>query len=64
MSSIPFYVINTFSVFRVCIKRTLRELHFAYGKAKENKKKVVIVNIDNCKMTDEFSFNVWPYRYN
>lgn len=34
----------------------LRELHFAYGKAKENKKKVVIVNIDNCKKTDEFSF--------
>lgn len=34
----------------------LRELHFAYSKAKEDKKKVVIVNIDNCKMTDEFSF--------
>lgn len=34
----------------------LRELHFAYNKAKENKKKVVIVNIDKCKMTDEFSF--------
>jgi len=34
----------------------LRELHFAYNKAKENKKKVVIVNIDQCTMTDEFSF--------
>ena len=34
----------------------LRELNFAYNKAKENKKKVVIVNIDNCKMEDEFSF--------
>ena len=34
----------------------LRELHFAYNKAREDKKKVVIVNIDNCKMMDEFSF--------
>ena len=34
----------------------LKELNFAYNKAKEDKKKVVIVNIDQCAMTDEFSF--------
>ena len=34
----------------------LRELNFAYRKAKEDQIKVVIVNIDQCKMTDEFSF--------
>lgn len=34
----------------------LRELHFAYKKAKEDNKRVVIINISNCKMTDNFSF--------
>lgn len=34
----------------------LRELHFAYNKAKEGKMKVVIINISQCQMTDKFSF--------
>lgn len=34
----------------------LRELHFAYNKAKEGKIKVVIINISQCQMNDKFSF--------
>ena len=34
----------------------VKELNFAYKKKKECNKKVVIVNIDGCKMSDEFCF--------
>lgn len=38
-------------------KFALRELNFAMKKAEANKQKhVVIVNIDNCQMCDEFDF--------
>lgn len=35
----------------------LKELDFAYKKHREEGKKVVIVYIENCKMSDEFSFD-------
>lgn len=34
----------------------LRELNFAYNQARDCDKKVVIVNITGCKMSDEFAF--------
>ena len=34
----------------------LRELNYAYQKKKTHGKRVVIINISNCKLTDEFEF--------
>lgn len=38
-------------------ENALKELDFAYKKYREEGKKVVIVYIENCKMTDEFIFD-------